>query len=808
MRIPRLGLADGLLDLDDGVVHRSGRRVRLTEQEQALLKFLAMQGEDGATRDQIHRDVFGYLGTTRSRAADHAIKRLRKKLELDPSAPRHLLTLKGGGYLLRAHGSSPNTPDLIGRASELQHALAVLQNTQIVAVTGMGGIGKTSLARAVARSWQGTSLWVHVAGAADLDDVIAAIGATASVSVASRSASEAALYLAKTLTGTLVVLDECEGCLDAVTDLLTLWALTLIPPRTLLTSRAPPVGLTCEELSLGPLVEVDALALLTRHEAQGDLAVHRRLVHAVGGHPQALEIAACGGAAAAHAEIGEVVRWAWQTLRDAEQQVLVAATLFPRGATIPLLGEVVDAPEHLPRSLRRLLDLSLLRAVSEVPTSDIRLAAPETVRRFVSQSADLDEPADRFVAAMHALAERAATHLAGARWLDGLEDLRAHHLDLREAVGLATARRNPVAVRIALTLEIVDQQFATREAQARLWDAIATLLPTGDDALDDRAALTLALSRRMWGSRRAPWNRLDVAARAERRGDVEVEVVALEAAAFEPDNRARPEILARCEALYERDGLPAGLRARLGMAQAVILRHLGQLERAGERCDTAAELVRTQAGRLRHIRLHAALLQVDLGNPRAAAAALAAIDHEPWSRTFRLSRSIMRSAEAWATAQSDPARALPLFAEAELGFDALTDTNEVVVRHRIWTALTRLDSGAGAELPVVPQGKVRGRNLCGMALLWCVVGHRDLAIDALKRAASTTPSAYDRAWIETCSALAVGSSLPEVTLDDPVLHALVSAFAQDPRRRAAAGPWRRRSLWLRAWHRAAAQRRD
>ncbi|MEZ4240887.1 MAG: winged helix-turn-helix domain-containing protein [Myxococcota bacterium] len=94
-----LVLADGVVDLRAGSVHRGGRAQRLTALERDLLAYLAPRSHRVVPRDELLRGWRLPRGM-RSRAVDFAVHRLRTKLEADPAAPRHLLTVHGVGYQL------------------------------------------------------------------------------------------------------------------------------------------------------------------------------------------------------------------------------------------------------------------------------------------------------------------------------------------------------------------------------------------------------------------------------------------------------------------------------------------------------------------------------------------------------------------------------------------------------------------------------------------------------------------------------------------------------------------------------------
>ncbi|WP_332461170.1 response regulator transcription factor [Acuticoccus mangrovi] len=76
-----------------------GRRVRLTEKETAILKFLYRAGERPITRDVLLHEVWGYNSGVTTHTLETHIYRLRQKMEKNPAAAELLVT-EGGGYKL------------------------------------------------------------------------------------------------------------------------------------------------------------------------------------------------------------------------------------------------------------------------------------------------------------------------------------------------------------------------------------------------------------------------------------------------------------------------------------------------------------------------------------------------------------------------------------------------------------------------------------------------------------------------------------------------------------------------------------
>ncbi|MFL5518822.1 MAG: response regulator transcription factor [Gemmatimonadales bacterium] len=92
----------GDVELDPAVreVRRSGVPVALRPKEYDLLHALARREGRLAERGELLREVWGYHESVLSRTLDTHIGELRRKLEADPSAPRHILTVRKVGYRL------------------------------------------------------------------------------------------------------------------------------------------------------------------------------------------------------------------------------------------------------------------------------------------------------------------------------------------------------------------------------------------------------------------------------------------------------------------------------------------------------------------------------------------------------------------------------------------------------------------------------------------------------------------------------------------------------------------------------------
>jgi DNA-binding response OmpR family regulator len=90
---------DGLaIDSSTREVTRDGEHLKLTAREFDLLWFLASHPRRVFSREQLMRRVWGYSAALDTGTVTVHMRRLREKIEADPSHPRHLETVWGVGY--------------------------------------------------------------------------------------------------------------------------------------------------------------------------------------------------------------------------------------------------------------------------------------------------------------------------------------------------------------------------------------------------------------------------------------------------------------------------------------------------------------------------------------------------------------------------------------------------------------------------------------------------------------------------------------------------------------------------------------
>ncbi|MCQ4727365.1 response regulator YycF [Anaerotignum faecicola] len=86
------------IDVDLYEVKKDGETVSLTIREYELLKFLATQKNQVFSRELLLEKVWGYEYYGDVRTVDVTVRRLREKVEADPSSPKYIMTKRGVGY--------------------------------------------------------------------------------------------------------------------------------------------------------------------------------------------------------------------------------------------------------------------------------------------------------------------------------------------------------------------------------------------------------------------------------------------------------------------------------------------------------------------------------------------------------------------------------------------------------------------------------------------------------------------------------------------------------------------------------------
>jgi len=86
------------VNFDSYQVKCDGHDVQLTALEMKLLRYFIERQGSVVTRAELLENVWGMSHSPTTRTVDNFIVNLRKHFELDPSEPRHFLSVRGTGY--------------------------------------------------------------------------------------------------------------------------------------------------------------------------------------------------------------------------------------------------------------------------------------------------------------------------------------------------------------------------------------------------------------------------------------------------------------------------------------------------------------------------------------------------------------------------------------------------------------------------------------------------------------------------------------------------------------------------------------
>jgi len=267
----------------------------LREKEARLVEALALADGGLVTRERLLVEVFGHAPASTSRTVDATMGRLRLALSAVGLPADAIQTVYGEGYRLLANpvATAPRASNLIGRTLEQEQLQGLLTDAsaRLVTVVGLGGVGKTTLVRALT-DHRPDALFVDLSDAThgdDLDPLLrTALGC---------DHDEAPIDALARRGPTLLVLDNVEQVVDAVRQRVP--ALLGISALRIWSTCQVPLRVDGEQLvPLGPLEADDAAALFAR-QAEGvrPLRPEERdalapLLGALDHHPLSIELAA------------------------------------------------------------------------------------------------------------------------------------------------------------------------------------------------------------------------------------------------------------------------------------------------------------------------------------------------------------------------------------------------------------------------------------------------------------------------------------------------------------------------------------
>ena len=445
---------------------------------------------------------------------------------------RRASALREGGAAVTAHNLPAPGSSFVGRADTLATCARMLAETRLLALTGIGGSGKTRLALKLAESALETfrdGVWfVDVAPLAEPDRVSEALAAVLEVrDEAGRSLLDG---VAAKLSPrrSLVLLDNAEAQSEACAAL-AVRLLRDCPEVKLLVTHRESLGMEGETIFTVPALAVPAVAPRRARDAEASDAVRlfceraraaspafeltdanaaavAEICRRLDGIPLALELAATrvkllgveqiraklddrfkllartapSGSRAAPSRqqtVLAVIQWSWDHLLPPEQDLLRRLAVFTGGWTLEraaaLCSDAGDEFEVLDL-LTRLVERSLV-VVQHAVSTGTRYRFLESVWRFALEklAADPEQPRlrARHLEAYMTFAERAEVLMTGSGVHAALREMKEEEENLLAA--LAWSGNDPNGVERGLRLAA---------ASPRLWSV------TGQFALGLRVA--------------------------------------------------------------------------------------------------------------------------------------------------------------------------------------------------------------------------------------------------------------------------------------------------------------------------------
>ncbi len=93
-------IGDITIDTDSQSVMKNNETLDLTQREYEIMVYFAKNPTKVISREELMEKVWGYDYYGDLRAVDVAMRRLREKIEDDPSEPKLIITKRGSGYYL------------------------------------------------------------------------------------------------------------------------------------------------------------------------------------------------------------------------------------------------------------------------------------------------------------------------------------------------------------------------------------------------------------------------------------------------------------------------------------------------------------------------------------------------------------------------------------------------------------------------------------------------------------------------------------------------------------------------------------
>ncbi|MGO8871749.1 MAG: AfsR/SARP family transcriptional regulator [Acidimicrobiales bacterium] len=295
-------------------LYRSGRQAEALRAYQRLRKIL---GDELGIEPSVELDSLENAIVLQKPELDWHRDRstIGSGIAIDPSAPTQAPATQGRRRTPHPHLPARRT-QMVGRRPELVRLVAELQRRRVISLTGPGGIGKSRMALeaawALTDSFREGCQWVELAALSDSTDVVGAVAAALGVLAPDVGSVDDAVIEWLRDRRQLIVLDNCEHVLEAVTGLVDKVASQCTDVTVLTTSRSP-LGVAGEVVwPLRPLVLEEAVGLFEERVfevdagitiTEADRVTSRRICERTDGLPLAIEIAAARSRTLSFADI-------------------------------------------------------------------------------------------------------------------------------------------------------------------------------------------------------------------------------------------------------------------------------------------------------------------------------------------------------------------------------------------------------------------------------------------------------------------------------------------------------------------------
>lgn len=316
---------------------------------------------------------------------------------------------------------------LLGRDSEVREGTSLLDRCRLVTLTGVGGVGKTRLAVAVAEAASDHFLdgvrFVDLAPLQEPTQVPSTIAS--SLGVPEQAGRSMLDTLSEKIRGLnlLIVLDNCEHLTQGVSATLEVLLSSSPGLHVLATSRQstgvageyiwriPPLSTPGVAGGREALLQSDSVRLFL--DRAGQSGVIESQLEAIGsicrrldGIPLAIELAAArtnvlspieiearledrfdllarsSQTTARHQTLGAAMEWSWDLLTESERRMLMRLCAFRGGWTLEA-AEAVSEGENALDLIASLVDRSLV--VSTRSSDSMRYTMLETIRQFATE---------------------------------------------------------------------------------------------------------------------------------------------------------------------------------------------------------------------------------------------------------------------------------------------------------------------------------------------------------------------------------------------------------------------------------------